>query len=618
MRKNLIRVAAQDMLDRVGDLLKIADLLLPDIPRAEFEVDRVQADAPEPLAQAVVVADFVQRVVALEVLEGWSAQGPLDVVFRSVVGVDVILLARNAYAEFGQGEIEPEAAAVTIAVAIAIMVPVREFIVDQYDFTPVAIPFDAAQEVAVFTLNGDDLDPVGTFDDRAVPPSLYPFDVDVARRSPQTFGLIVPDDDFAIIPFDAAIARLLDDDAPIRLLTLVPLARHVLQFFPRKFDALLAALLLFVTRDDTVTQTILRVDIAVAQLLFRAALVVFGRSVAPEAQILPLALPGTLSLALVLSLTLLLKLAPPEVLLALKLLPLSLIAALALTLVLKLAPPEVLLALKLLPLSLTAALALTLFLKLTPPELLLTLQLLALTAALALTLTLFLKLAPPELLLALKLLTLSLATALTLTLLLKLAPPELLLTLQLLALTAALSLTLLLKLAPPELLLTLQLLTLSLAAALSLTLLLKLAPPKVFLTLVLLALSLAAALALVLALLLTPTVTIFPLALMFLALALATALALQFAPMRATLSALTLILLTLALAAALLLLSLALAALLFVFGFIRLVLSDHHPRFVAGPGFGFQPARRGGNPHRRSYKKNCVLRPYYGHFLAFR
>jgi hypothetical protein len=29
-------------------------------------------------------------------------------------------------------------------------------------------------------------------------------------------------------------------------------------------------------------------------------------------------------------------------------------------------------------------------------------------------------------------------------------------------------------------------------------------------------------------------------------------------------------------------------------------------------------ARRGGNPHRRTYKEYCVSSAYNGHFLAFR
>jgi hypothetical protein len=59
------------------------------------------------------------------------------------------------------------------------------------------------------------------------------------------------------------------------------------------------------------------------------------------------------------------------------------------------------------------------------------------------------------------------------------------------------------------------------------------------------------------------------------------------------------------------------ASLLFL-GVISLALREDDPRVVQRPGFGLNSARRGGNPHRRTYKEYCVSSAYNGHFLAFR
>jgi hypothetical protein len=62
----------------------------------------------------------------------------------------------------------------------------------------------------------------------------------------------------------------------------------------------------------------------------------------------------------------------------------------------------------------------------------------------------------------------------------------------------------------------------------------------------------------------------------------------------------------------------AFAAVLFLLGLGGLLLRHNDPRILLSPGFGLYRARRGGNPHRRAYKENCVSSAYYGHFLAFR
>jgi hypothetical protein len=586
----LIRIAAEDLLDRVGHFLEIADLFLPHVPGAKLEIDRIQIDPAQPLPQSSVIADFVQRILALDVFQRLCAQRLLDLFFRCVVRVDEIFILRNIEHHFGQFEIELEtaaSAAITIPVAVSAFASALVLIVDQNDFAPVARALDAAEKSTVIALYSNDLNAIGPGDDRTVSAAFSPLHAEIARRSAQTFRFVVPDDDLAAVALDTAITRFLDNDTSAFLAALASLTRNVLQLLAGKLDAFLTAFLLFLTRNDSIAKAIFGTPIAVAQVALRTACIalpILSGFVLSKARILyfTLALALTLSDALAL-VALALTLADT---LPLALVALALSLSLALSLLPKPAAAVVLLGLVALALTLSDALALVALA-------------LSLSDALALTLALFPKPAAAVVLLGLVALALSLADALPLALI-ALA----------LSLSDALSLALALfpKPAAAVVLLGLVALALTLSYALSLTLSLALAlfpkpaAPVFVLALIALGLSLALQLAPV------PTLPT--------TLALATALALQLAPAPALPT-------TLALAAALtlrptLVLAAAFAALL-LFRLTPLVLRHNDPRFIIEcPGFGLYRARRGGNPHRRTYKENCVSRSYYRHFLAFR
>src|SRR6185503_6416632 len=204
--------------------LELGILLRADFPGAGREDDVDELDMPQPLAQLVVVADFLERIGTLEALDRGGVEGLVEVVVARAIVVDDVFLAgdgnpRRRHVENDEpdradadadGDVAQEAAVVD-----DVMLPtVRSAPVAPHE-APVGVDLrEDAHAVGARIEGGDD----------AVGP---PFRLR-ARAAPEPLGLVVADDGPVVLLDDDAIARLLDDPA-IALDALLAALLHLIE-----------------------------------------------------------------------------------------------------------------------------------------------------------------------------------------------------------------------------------------------------------------------------------------------------------------------------------------------------------------------------------------------------
>ena len=188
-QENRLRIARDGLVEAVGNRLQFRGLIGRNIPRSGFEGDAVEIDAPHALAHCRAVADFIERIAAVDPFHRGRDQRVVDQFGRSVVGFDDVAVARDC--DHRRRQCDEEAAdragrdRSTSAAARAV--------VDQDNLAATLIAADTAKHPAVAIVQGDDLRAIRPHNDGAGVVA-GPFLTDVTRAVTEAILLVVPDE----------------------------------------------------------------------------------------------------------------------------------------------------------------------------------------------------------------------------------------------------------------------------------------------------------------------------------------------------------------------------------------------------------------------------------------
>ncbi len=203
---DLVRIAFEQPVDGPRNTLELRVLVRSDLPGAQVEVNGIEINPPHPCPERVVVADLVERIVALELLEGWRGERLVNVLEGSILVLDDVFFARDAHDRRRQIE---QRALLAPAQARPVMAPV----VYEYDDATVTMPPIAAQQPVVWVVLRDDFNAARSDEDGPSAAITKPLGPRITEAATETLLLVVANNRAAFFAHDHAFVWLLDDRA---------------------------------------------------------------------------------------------------------------------------------------------------------------------------------------------------------------------------------------------------------------------------------------------------------------------------------------------------------------------------------------------------------------------
>ena len=195
------------------------------LPRSELEVDDVEIDAAHTVAQMRAVADFLERILPVELFDRRSAQSLVDIIVGGTIVFDDVLFARDQNARRQQAHRQSETNAQRHAPSPAVMAAV----VDKVDLAALARTPVAADQPPVGVHYREHL-AIAAIEDGHGRAVVAPLGARIARDTAEACRLVVPDDGPIALAHDDATVRLLDHAAlAAGLDSLAPPLLHVFE-----------------------------------------------------------------------------------------------------------------------------------------------------------------------------------------------------------------------------------------------------------------------------------------------------------------------------------------------------------------------------------------------------